>query len=244
MTTTTTLSNAETVLAALDKEMAKLGAESVNIARPKLAITLVKAAAEGSIDEDDVEARYDAYLAGRTKAQSKTALAAGVEDGNGKKANVSKCRQLVRMAMMPGIDGPALIDLTVTVRGNLLGNEESVKPPFDAFVDVARAQINCPAGPLTEEQIADVIRKAEKADKTEIQKLIDMYKRSAKMRDDMPAIEALARATDAYAEAIVEAGGEVPPLSKEEKEQAAAMAYLARRGLVVVPALPAPIAAE
>jgi hypothetical protein len=242
--TTTTMTNHEIAIANLDKEMAKLGAESVNIARPKLAVTLVRAAAAGDIDEDDVEARYDAYLAGRTKAQSRTALASGVEDGNGKKANVSKCRQLVRMGMLPAVDGPALIDTTVTVRGNLLENEEAVKAPFDAFVDVARAQIAQPDAQLTEEQIAAAIRKPEKASKTELQKLIDLYKNAAKMAELLPGNEAMKDAVGDLASAIVEEGGEVPPLTKEEKEAHAAMAYLARRGLVIVPAITNQMAAE
>jgi hypothetical protein len=240
-------SNRDTILSAIDREMAKLGAESINIARPKLAITLVKHAAAGEIDEDDVEARYDAYLAGREKTQAKNALAQGVEDGNGKKANVSKCRQLVRMAMLPALaDGEAdmLVSRTVTVRGNLIGTDAKVEAPFDAFVKVARRQLDQPDTVLTDEQIAEAVKKPEKADKSEIDKLIDLYKKSAKLHEVLTQNNALQRAVAEMAEAITEAGGEIPALTKEEKEEQAAMAYLAKRGLVIVPAITNQMAAE
>jgi hypothetical protein len=241
---TTAGDNIAAALAALDKDMAKLGAESVNVARPKLALSLVRAAADGIIDEDDVEARYDVYLAGREKTQAKQALAMGVEEGNGKKANVSKCRQLVRMAMLSGIDGPELLDRTVTARGNLIGTDSKIEAPFDAFVKVARAQIAQPDAPLTDDQIAEQVRKPEKGEKTEIQKLIDLYKSTAKMVEALPGNAAIKDAASSLADAIVEEGGEVPALTKEEKEEQAAMAYLARRGLVVVPAITKQMPAE
>jgi hypothetical protein len=246
MTTNTpaTGDNRDVVLSTIDREMAKLGAESVNIARPKLALTLVRHAAAAEIDEDDVEARYDAYLAGREKSQAKNALAAGVEDGNGKKANVSKCRQLVRMAMLPGINGPELMDKAVSIRTTLLGTDAKVEPPFEGFVKVARRQIEQPDAMLSDEQISNALKKAEKADKSEIEKLIDLYKRTAKLHEVLAQNNALQRATAELAEAIVEAGGEVPALTKEEKEEQAAMAYLAKRGMVATRCLPAPIAAE
>lgn len=215
--------NSAVMLADLDKQMAKLGAESVNVARPKLAIALVQAAADGTIDEDDVEARYDAYLAGRERAQSKSLLAAGVDDGNGKKANVSKCTQLVRMAMLPNIDGPTLIDRTATLRGNMLGGDEKIEAPFDAFVKVARAQIAKPDAMLTEDEIAVCIRKTPAKDKDEIAKLIEDYKRMHKRAAEMPNLPSLAEAVTCIGDAIVELGGEIPPMTKEEKEMAAFM---------------------
>lgn len=230
----TTMTNRETVLASLDAEMAKLGGQSVNIARPKLALTLVSAAARGDIDESDVEARYDAYLAGRTKAQAKSDLAKGVDDGNGKKANVSKCRQLVRCAMLPEIDAVDLMDRAVTVRGNLIGGDDPVKAPFDAFVDVARAQIANPDAPLTDEQIEQAVRKPEKSEKSELEKLIGLYKSAKSLDDKLPGNVAFDRALDALAEAITEEGGQVPAVTKAEKEaakeEAAALAYIARMG--------------
>lgn len=223
MTTATMGDNSGPSIEALDKLMGKLGAESVNIARPKLGIALVRAAADGLIDEDDVEARYDAYLAGRERAQSKTLLGAGVEDGNGKKANVSKCRQLVRMAMLPGIDGPSLIDRTVTLRGNMLSGDAKIEAPFDAFVKVARAQIAKPEEELTDDELAACIRKAEAKDKTLIDKLVNAYKSTYKLNEEAQ-LPGTASALQGIADAIVEAGGEIPPMTKAEKEQAAFMA--------------------
>lgn len=225
-------SNSATLLADLDKAMTKLGAESVNIARPKLGIAIVEAAASGLIDEDDVEARYDAYLAGQTKRQASNLLAAGVGDGNGKKANVSKLRQLAKMAMLPGIDGPALIDRAVTLRGDMVGGEDKIEAPYDMMVKVARAQIASPDHELTESEIADCIRKAVPADKTLMDKLVREYKALAKLHEEakLPGTEA---AMTSIGDAIVELGGELPAMTKEEKAMAAFMAQAAKMGFTV-----------
>lgn len=223
-------SNTAPSLADLDKDMAKLGAESVNIARPKLGIAIVAAVASGLIGEDDVEARYDAYLAGRTKRMGTNLLAAGVEDGNGKKANVSKLRQLAKMACLPGIDGPALIDRTVTLRGNMLGGDDKIEAPYDAMVKVARAQIASPMNELSDDQIMDCIRKASPAEKDEIAKLVAAYKAAHKLNADLN-LPGTAAAVQGYADAIVELGGEIPAMTKEEKEMAAFMAKAAKMGM-------------
>lgn len=225
-----TLSNSGATLEDLDKSMAKLGAESVNIARPKLGIAIVAAAASGLIDEDDVEARYDAYLAGRSKRQAGNLLAQGVEDGNGKKANVSKLRQLAKMAMLPGVDGPALIDRAVTLRGDMVGGDEKIEAPYDMMVKVARAQINNPDRPLSENEIADCIRKPVPADKTLMDKLVREYKTLAKLHEEanLPGTEA---AMTSIGDAIVELGGELPAMTKEEKEMAAFMAKAKSMGM-------------
>lgn len=230
---TTQLTNHETALKALDQTMSKLGAESVNVARPKLGIALVEAAFNGIIDEDDVEARYDAYLRGRENKQSRNLLAVGMEEGNGKKANVSKCRQLVRMAMLPGIDGPALIDRAVTMRGNMVGGDDKVEAPFDVMVKVARAQIAQPQEDLSDDQIADCIRKGEPAQKSELDKLIAAYKTTVKLADAMPMNVPLGQAVEDLRGAIVEAGGEVPAMTKEEKEREAFVKKAAAMGFRV-----------
>lgn len=223
--------NSGPTLSDLDKVMAKLGGQSVNVARPKLAIALVGAASIGLIGEADVEARYDAYLAGREKAQSKTLLAAGVDDGNGKKANVSKCRQLVRMAMLPLDNGPDLIDRTTNLRGNMVGGDEKIEAPFDAFLKVARAQIAQPDEPLSDDQIMAEVRKPVAKDKSEVEQLIKAYNAARKLADTVPMPQTEA-AVDAYRDAIVEAGGEVP-LTKEEKEMAAFYAKAASMGFAI-----------
>lgn len=226
-------SNSATELENLHKTMSKLGGESVNIARPKLGISIVQAYASGILrdkDEDYVENLYDSYLAGRTKRQAGNLLAAGVEDGNGKKANVSKLRQLAKMACLPGIDGPTLIDRTVTLRGNMVGGDDKIEAPYDAMVKVARAQIASPMDPLSDDQIMDCIRKASPAEKDEIAKLVAAYKAAHKLNADLN-LPGTAAAVQGYADAIVELGGEVPPMTKEEKEMAAFMAKAAKMGM-------------
>ncbi len=224
--------NTAAAAAEFDRLLAKLGAESVNTARPKLAIAIVQAAFNGAIDEDDVEEKYDLYLSGREKAQAKTLLAAGVDDGNGKKANVSKCKQLCKLGLMPSVDGPALIDRAVTLRGNMVGGDDKIEAPFDAFVKVARAQLNKPDADLTDEEVMGCIRKTVAAEKDAMAKLVAAYKAAHKLAETVPMPETQ-EAVAVYGRAIVEAGGDVPAMTKEEKEMAAFMAKARDLGVKV-----------
>lgn len=224
--------NSAPALDAFDKVLAKLGAESVNTARPKLAIALVKAAFDGLIDEDDVEAKYDLYLSSREKAQAKSLLAAGVDDGNGRKANISKCKQLVKLGLMASVDGPDLADRTVTLRGNMVGGDDKIEAPFDALVKVARAQLNKPDADLTDDEIMGCVRKPVAAEKDAMARLVAAYKAAHKLAETVPMPETQ-EAVAVYGRAIVEAGGDVPAMTKEEKAEAAFMAQAAKMGFTV-----------
>lgn len=221
--------NIQGAIDAFNKLMGKLGAESVNTARPKLGIAMVQAGFEGLFTEKEVADKYDIYLAGREKQQGKSLLAAGVEDGNGRKANVSKCMQLYRLGALPAIDGPKLIDKAVTLRSSMVGGDAKIEAPFDAMVKVARAQIAKPDEELTDEELAACIRKAEPKDKDEVAKLVAAYKAAYKLHEELqlPGTEA---AVSAYGDALVEVGGEIPPMTKEEKKHAAFMAQAAKMG--------------
>jgi hypothetical protein len=222
--------NSANARAEFDKALVKLGAESVNLARPKLAIAIVTAASLGALDEKDVEAKYDMYLAARERAQAKNLLASGVDDGNGKKANVSKCVQLCKLGNLPDIHGPSLLDRTVTLRGNMVGGDERVEAPFEAFVKVARAQLAKPDTELTDDELAACIRKPEPKDKDELQKLVAAYKAAYKLAETIP-MQATEDAVKAYADAITAFDGEIPAMTKEEKEMAAFMKKAREMGM-------------
>jgi hypothetical protein len=226
-------SNIQSSIDDLDKEMAKLGGQSVNVARPKLGLALIKAAFDGVINEDDVPARYDAYLAGRLKVQRKQELALGDEQGNGKAANVSKCRQLVKAGGLPAIDFPSVIDRAVKLRTAMVGGDDKIEAPFDMMVKAAREQQKTPTVELTDEQLQGLIAKATPAEKTLLDKLIAAYKSMHKLSADNGDNVPLQEAVDDLSRAITEAGGEVPAMTKEDKALAAFKAECRARGLEV-----------
>lgn len=235
---TTNLVN-DTRFADLTKAVKKLGAESANsaLAKPKMALSIVQARIDGVIGDDDGAKTYDIYLEGRRGVLAKSALGAGSEDGGSYKANVSKNTQLLKAAglIVGGVDFGDVLARATKIREDLLGSDEKVKPPYDAYVDLARAQLKTPTAQLGDDTITEVVRKKEAAEKELVDKLIAAYKQARKLQDDfaVPAMEAVVAG---YADAITEAGGEVPAITKEEKKAAEAMAFLASRGLKVAQA--------
>jgi hypothetical protein len=118
------------------------------------------------------------------------------------------------------------------VRESLVKTGDKVKPTYDAYVDLARAQLKSPTAQLDEDTITEVVRKKEAAEKELVDKLVAAYKVARKLQDDFPC-QPMETAVAAYADAITEAGGDIPAITKEEKKEAAAMAFLASRGVTV-----------
>lgn len=230
-----TLTN-DTRFADLTKAVRKLGAESANsaLAKPKMALSIVQARIDGVIGDDDGAKTYDIYIEGRRGVLSKSALGAGSEDGGSYKANVSKNTQLIKAAglIVGGVDFGDVMTKATKLREDLIRADEKVKPTYDAYVDLARAQLKTPTAQLDDDAIAEVIRKKEAAEKDLIDKLVAAYKTARKLQDDF-GVQPMADVVAAYADAIVEAGGEVPPITKEEKKAHEAMAFLAKLGMNV-----------
>lgn len=228
----------DTRLADANKLLRKLGAESAHsaLAKPKMALAIVQARADGVIDDDAGAATYDTYLEGRRSVLSKSQLGAGAEDSGGSyKANVSKNTQLLKAAALPDVDFVDVLTRATAIRDSLITSGEKCKPVFDAYVDLARAQIKSPDASLDADEIVGIVRKKEAAEKDAIAKLVDTYKRVYKQAEEYK-LEPLLAAVQSIGEAIAELGGEVPAISEEEKEHASAMAYIARMGFQVTAA--------
>lgn len=218
---------------AFEKAMRQHGRDSIRgeAARPAAMLDLAHAvtngypleAADGS---DNVAAAYKAYADGRAQAGGK--LTTGADTDSSFKVQVSKFRQIAKCAALPmwdtTCDATHLFDRTITLRGKLAADPENkLKPAADALVDVARAQQNC-ADVLTDAEIEDIVRKPEKGEKSELDKLIDAYKRVAKLADDGIGGSHTEQAASEMATAITEMGGEVPAVTAEEKQIAKDMA--------------------
>lgn len=243
MTNSPTLVN-DTRLADTNKLIKKLGAESAHsaLAKPKMALAIAQARADGVIGDDDGASTYDTYLEGRRSVLAKSSLGAGAEDGGSYKANVSKNTQIIKAAglITAGVDFVDVLTRATAIRETLVAASEKVWPTFDTYVKCAREQLKQADTALTDEQITEAARKHEQAEKDLVAKLVDDYKRMYKRAEEFPC-DALAQAVASIGEAINEAGGEVPPMTKEEKQEAAAMAFIASRGFSLVKSAPTPM---
>jgi hypothetical protein len=120
-------------------EEASLGRDSL----PKLAHAVVKAAADGIIDAETKNANgddaatelYERYA----KAESKKAI--HEHSSGGKKANISKLRQLINLGAMTTVDGFEVMQDAFQARENMIADDNKVKSAYPFYVDVAREQL-------------------------------------------------------------------------------------------------------
>jgi len=112
-------------------EEASLGRDSL----PKLAHAVVKAAADGVVTGDEAGDIYARYVKGETNKALHERSAAG------KKANISKLRQLIEMGCMTTIDGAAVMQDAYQAREDMIADDNKVKSAYAYYVDVARAQL-------------------------------------------------------------------------------------------------------
>lgn len=238
----------DTRLADLQKAAAKLGSESVNgdLAKPKLAIAVLTAAADGVTDEADVPVVFDKYQKAREASQARNTMAAANENPNSYKANLSKLTQIDKVGRALGHVAVEMFDKAKELRDEMLGTDAKLKPMFDAYVDIARAQLKTPTEPLHVDDIAALLRKPDAASKDLLDKIIGDYKNAYRHREQLleeqpsteenPNVAAsyLTDAINALADTIQALDGAVPPMSKDEKKQAEVAAFLAKQGFKVV----------
>ena len=143
---------------------------------------------------------------------------------------MSKFRSFIKLGMLPQVDGRNVLARSVALIEQIASAGTKVLSPFDALKAVCTAQCDSDSE-LTDEQIAAVVSKPEPAEKDNIAKLVAAYKAMHKMNADM-GYAGTDIALQGIADAIIEAGGEVPPVTKEEKKEAEAMAFLAKRGRI------------
>ena len=222
--------NSKKKLGAIKEVFNKLGQLSVKggAARVDAAVKLAEQVHLGQMDESDVDEVYAAYAAGQAKAAA-SSLTAEKPNDKSLAAQKAKFRTFAKLAKLPAIDAPALLDAAAKLRVGL----EDAKPPFDALLDVARAQIKAPTETLNDEEIVAAMTKPERTDKDDLARLVAAYKAASKLAELVP-MQAVIDAVECYRSAIVDAGGEVPALTKEEKEHAAFMERAAKMGFVVV----------
>ena len=233
-------SNIQPALDTLNDKLRELGRESVKsaLAKPQMAIAVIRAAKDGIIGVDDAEAIYAEYKAGRDYAIGRSALAAGMADSaKSDAANTSKVRAGIKAAMLPNVDFPEVIDNLVDLRADLKQQGIDVKDVYQAITDAAVAQCRTPNDQLDRDALEGVISKKAKEDKGDLDKMIDEYKRLYKLAtgtDDKPGIPECVPVLEAMTCAIEQMGGELPAMTAEEKKAEKAMAFLKQTGRITI----------
>lgn len=136
-------------------EEASLGRDSL----PKLAHAVVKAAADGVISGEDAGDVYGRYVKGETNK------ALHERSAGGKKANISKLRQLIEMGCMTTIDGAMVMQDAYQAREDMLSDDNKVKSAYAYYVDVARSQLKSDKA-LTKNELEELALKDEPNAKT------------------------------------------------------------------------------
>lgn len=203
---------------------------------PKLAFQFTKMAAEGVIDlekkydgddlpkggkykYDDAEFLFNEY----SKAEGKKAV--HERSAGGLKANISKARQFVQFGMLTTVDPQDVLERAAKVRKQMMIDSRKVKSAYAAYIDVARTQIKNADDALTDDQLAEVIAKPEKAS-PELRKIIDgVFKKLEKLYTDgidgvVDQSDHIKNACDALRDRLAEIdAANQPDATDEEAEQ-------------------------
>ena len=149
----------------LMKQVGKLG-EEASLGRdslPKLAHAVVKAAADGVLDTETKDAKgndaaaqiYEKYAV----AESKKAI--HEHSAGGKKANISKLRQLIAMGALATIDAVEVMQMAYQAREDMQADDNKVKSAYPFYVDVARKQLESPKTALDKRTLEGLACKEE-----------------------------------------------------------------------------------
>lgn len=228
-------SNIQPALDSLNATLRELGRDSVKstLAKPRMALAVIKAASDGVINGDDAEAIYQQYKGARSDAIRKNALAAGHEDSaKSDAANTSKVRAQINF----GATNPNAYEIAenvIELRKNMADGGEQVKDTYQALTDVAVQHNKNPGKVFTDEELVTLIGKPGKKDKSEIDKMVEEYKRLYRLAvgtEESPGITAMVPVFDAICEVFDNAGIARPAMTSEEKKAEKAIAFLASTG--------------
>lgn len=138
------------------RQVGKFGEEAAlgRDALPKLAHAVVKAVADGYIDinEKDNKGNDAATLIYEKYTAQETKKALHERSAGGKKANISKLRQIMQMGAMTTIDPVEVMQNAYEARENMIADDNKVKSAYAFYVDVARKQ-NAQATALTDREL-------------------------------------------------------------------------------------------
>ena len=232
-----TISNRQPALDKLNDQLRELGRESVKstLAKPQMALAVIRAAREGLINQDDAKSVYAEYIAGREYAITRNAIAAGTED-NAKSvaANTSKVSTQIA-AVIAAPDFEATATSIITLRAEIKKAGGDVKDVYQAIYDAAVQQNKDTTRDLDTEELDGIIRKKASAEKDELTKMTDEYKRLYKMAfgtEETPAIDAMMPVFESMRDVLDANGIALPAMTAEEKKAEKAMKFLKQTGRI------------
>lgn len=157
-------------LSDLMKQVGKLGEEASlgKDSLPKLAHAVVRAAADGIIDVETKDSKgndaavtiYEKYAA----SESKKAI--HEHSAGGKKANISKVRQLIAMGSLTTLDAVDVMQRAFQARENMIGDDVKVKSAYAFYIDVAREQLKDSKTALDDRALENIAMKDGPKEKT------------------------------------------------------------------------------
>lgn len=211
------------------KQIGKLGEEAAlgRDALPKLAHAVVKAVADGFIDinEKDDKGNDAATLVYEKYTSMETKKALHERSAGGKKANISKLRQLMQMGAMTTIDPVEIMQNAYEAREAMIADDNKVKSSYAFYVDVARSQLT-KTGPLGQRELEALAMK-DTPEPKELEKVLQsIYNKleglvSGENRDNLKDDDAL---TEAALQAIKERLDKLATLRRVTKLKADAAA--------------------
>jgi len=150
------------------KTIRKFGAESAGgrDALPKLAMYVVKLAADGVIDAETKNAKGDDSAKVLYAAYVEAESSKSIHDHSGTRANESKLRQLIKVGCMTGIDANQLMQDAFDARERMIAEEQKVKPAYPFYVEVARDQLGKPTEQLDGDYLEGIALKDGPKEKT------------------------------------------------------------------------------
>lgn len=202
-------------------DVRELGRESAlgKDSLPRLAMRTVEAAALGYIGEDDGKAVYEEYLTAESKRL--------VHTDNGKAANASKVKSLIKMGLLP-IDAVDVIQRAAEEHSKMRKEGLKPQPAYAAYISVARAQIASPNSELSVDEIRDAMGAAQR-DKT----AKDFIRSAAKALEKSLTVEGMTDSERELAEIALARTSEVLSqiLAREERADKLAQVAALQRSL-------------
>ena len=237
-TTQTPTPNAGVTREDLERDLTKFGrafGQGQN-SRPAAGLRCVEVASKINIGPDDAK---DLYM----KFQQAAAAARGMEyqAEASFKVQVSKLKQFLTLGAMPQIDGVDVMNRACDIIKELSAMEDSPLKgsAYDNMVNIARQQIKSEKVALTDDQMRDILS-AQPDEKTELDKVVDIYKRLYKLNDELVKngtdAANLGIALEAVKDQILCMDGELPAMTKDEKAKHAALKVLKAQGYMITEA--------
>lgn len=204
--------------------------------RPSAALLAVDAAHRlRDVGPDDAEKLYTQFAKAAAASQ-------GIEyaASSSHKVQVSKLKVFLTLGALPAVDGVEVMHRTVDKISELSKRAENPLrgSAYDNMCKVARRQKEQPTVELDADAIEGILSE-QPADKSELDRVIEAYRKvyavDEKLAEAGVDHQGTADALEDLAQQIMDMGGELPAMTKEDREVAKARKTLEKAGLVPQP---------